>query len=106
MVLFTENPSFLLASCWSVEVVKGGAGLRRVGRTSIFETLNFAPIHFCQKGFCTGSIIKATRTFSLERDDLALCVLAKNRATILKYGVLLNCWISRSRSTISFTATD
>ena len=42
MVCDTENPSLRAASCWSVEVVKGGAGALRSGFTATVATLNVA----------------------------------------------------------------
>jgi hypothetical protein len=38
MVRAAVKPSFRDASCWSVEVVKGGAGLRRTGFASTETT--------------------------------------------------------------------
>ena len=39
MVREAEKPSFRAASCCRVEVVKGGAGLRRAGLLSTVETV-------------------------------------------------------------------
>gem|GEM_PF-3985296 len=37
MVCLTQNPNFLDASCWSVEVVKGAHGVRFASFFSIFS---------------------------------------------------------------------
>jgi hypothetical protein len=42
MVRWAEKPSLREASCCSVEVVKGGAGLRRAGFFSTAETVKVA----------------------------------------------------------------
>jgi hypothetical protein len=43
IVRFGLKPSLRLASCWSVEVVNGGAGLRVSFRVPTFETTGFRP---------------------------------------------------------------
>jgi hypothetical protein len=39
MVFRAENPSFRAASCWSVDVVNGGAGVRLTSRWRTSRTL-------------------------------------------------------------------
>ena len=45
MVCETEYPSLRPASCWRVEVVKGGAGDLRTGLTDMSATVKSAPLH-------------------------------------------------------------
>src|SRR5690606_12503373 len=103
IVLATENPSFLLASCCNVEVVNGAAGERFAGFFSRELTVNAAAILsrkkasaslFCSKR-CGNSALNCSFPFPVV-----------NCATILKLASALTLLISRSRYTISLTATD
>ena len=56
IVRATLNPSLRLASCCSVEVVKGGAGVRLAGLVSMVCTLKAQPTRLCMKA-CASSLV-------------------------------------------------
>ncbi len=102
MVCFTEKPSFRLASCWSVEVVNGAAGFFFPGLVSSEVILNSAPFSSVRK-LCASSWVlnfvghSAIKITSPSRT---------NSAFTLKVELPSKSRISRSRSTITRTATD
>ena len=79
MVCDTEYPSFLLASCCKVEVVKGAAGLRVPGFTSTELTIKSDPIQL-SKNFKAWSLV--SKRFG--SSALNFLLLNSNSATILK----------------------
>ena len=56
MVRDTENPSFREASCCSVEVVNGAAGLRWVGLRSTRLAVSGAPWAACKTSVATSGV--------------------------------------------------
>ena len=101
MVCDTVNPSFLAASCWRVEVVNGGAGVRRSGFFCMEAMVNLASLHFPRKASASSRVGK--RRSSSARISLPATT---NCAVTRKYGSALKACTSRSRSTMSRTATD
>lgn len=102
IVLATENQSFLLASCWSVEVVNGAEGDFLPGFTSIFSIVYVASLHD-SKNFCASSAVAN----SLERSALNSFFASPTKFPItLKNPADSNFCISLSLSTINLTATD
>ena len=96
----TGKPNFRAASCCSVEVVNGGAGMRFCGCTVMSEILKSLPLQASRNSRALSAVGK--RRFSSARKVLPLML---NSAVTRKFDSLLNFCISRSRSTMSFTAT-
>ena len=101
MVLLTENPILRLASCCSVEVVNGAAGVLVAGFCCTSSTLNLA---FCAsaKSACAAFLSESCWFNSAVNKPLSLMNCPWTR----KNPSVLNLSISRSRSTINLTATD
>src|SRR5262249_46476031 len=108
MVLGAVKWSLRLASCWSVEVMKGAAGFRRRSPRVTLFTFHTAPC-------------RPVMTFRVSASDgrLAFSPLTSrsvavnsggffplSRACRDQYSVGTKAWISRSRSVMSRTATD
>ena len=58
MVCETENPSLREASCCSVDVVKGGAGLRLLGFVSTLLTVKVVPLQYSMKATVSSFVEK------------------------------------------------
>src|SRR5574344_1830671 len=119
MVFDTGNFNFRAASCCKVEVVKGGAGVRLPLFFCTSRTQNSAPVHASKNARASSGVAK--RWFNSARsigdvpdtsasDPICSWLLVpcsnKNSAVTRYCAVLLNCALSRSRSTIRRTATD
>jgi len=102
IVLATENHNFLLASCWSVDVVNGAEGDFLPGFTSIFSIVYFAPLHDSKNFFASSAFVRSLFNSALNSffaSPTKLHITLKNDADS-------NFWISLSLSTINLTATD
>ena len=60
MVSRAEVPNLRLASCWRVEVVKGGEGLRVVGFSSVLLTCQVFPDKRSFKAIASASFKRTT----------------------------------------------
>ena len=58
MVAETEKPNLRAASCWSVEVVKGGAGVRLVGLVLMALMVKAASRQCCKKASASSAVAK------------------------------------------------
>ena len=102
MVLVTPKPSFLEASCWSVDVVKGGVGDFLAGFFSTLDTVYILLIFFWRNNL----------TSSLESNLLFNSAFRLTPLEFLKIPIDLKVLfvkkflISLSFSTISLTETD
>ena len=78
MVCDTEKPSLRAASCCSVEVVNGGAGIRFSGFFVTLATLNSASLHFSRNAIASSCVVKrlSSSVFTSDCDPSAL-VMAK-----------------------------
>src|SRR3989338_7639799 len=108
MVCLTENPSLREASCWSVDVVNGGGGVLFNSFSSMDATFHSFP----STSLITvsdSSLVLGTN-FSplyLLRSAVNVSFLSvSSEAVIVQYSTGTNALISRSRSTMIFTATD
>ncbi len=110
MVRWAEKPSLRDASCCRVEVVKGGAGVRRAGFFSTEATLKVADSTAARAAWATAS---APRSNFVSR--LPSCLTRRARkgsepavtsASMVQYSWVLNRSISSSRSTMMRSATD
>ena len=110
MVRCAEKPSFLAASCCSVEVVKGGAGERRPGFFSTAITVNSAAATALRAasadGWSARSNFLSWRPSSLTRRARKGSEPAVTSASTVQYSCVLNASISISRSTMRRKATD
>src|SRR5271156_3831241 len=110
MVRWAEKPSLREASCCSVEVVKGGGGVRRAGFFSTDVTLKLA---------APAAALAACADASWPRSNLVsrlpACLTSRARngsppaetsASTDQYSWVRNASISISRSTIRRSATD
>jgi hypothetical protein len=108
IVRFGLNPSRRLASCWSVDVVNGGAGDRFWARVPTLVTTGFssriaASCRAADSASVTSSAAPSIRTTSAaKRSPAAVARIA----SIVQYSRAVKASISRSRSTTSRTATD
>ncbi len=102
MVCDTEKPSLRPASCWRVDVVKGGAGDFFRGLTLMSPTVNEAPAHFSRNSLANASSGRRCESSA----SRLIPPGSMKRAVTRKYGSDLNELISFSRSTIRRTATD
>ena len=98
----TENPSFLLASCCNVEVVKGAEGDLFHGFFSTFSTLNFAFLQYSKNGITSSDFLNSL--FNVAGNDFL--DFHEKVPIVLNVEELLNFSISLSLSTIIRTATD
>ena len=115
IVRFGLNASLRLASCWSVEVVNGGAGLRDCLRVATFVTSGFSVRSIAAWTSAVspspiGSPLSPIRIGlpSIRTTSAAKRLAVDRREDRLERPVLraVNASISRSRSTTSRTATD
>ncbi|GFI07263.1 hypothetical protein IMSAGC006_02018 [Muribaculaceae bacterium] len=102
MVCATVNPSLRAASCWSVEVVNGGAGVFLAGLTLMALTEKSAFLQ-SSRNFCA-AFSSVSRLLSSVRRVAPEGVV--NMAVTRKYSSDRKFFISSSRSTMSLTATD
>ena len=102
MVLETEKPNFLDASCCKVDVVKGGVGFFSVGFSVTEITLYFELKNSFIKDSKFSSLIIFLEYFALK--ILPLTVLKK--ADILNDSLGTCSFISFSLSAINLRATD
>ena len=65
MVWLTVKPSLRAASCWRVEVVNGGAGVRFTGFLATLSTLKMAVLHFSRKTVTSSSVFKRLASWAL-----------------------------------------
>jgi hypothetical protein len=100
MVWRTLKPSLRLASCWRVEVVNGGAGLRVAGLVSMPATANWAGTTSSRNFLRLGFGFEAGGQLGLQS-----VVAGGEFGRNLEAGFGLKFSISRSRSTIRRTAT-
>ena len=106
MVLFTLKPSFVLAACCNVDVIKGGFGFDLTGfwvtsLTSKFEELTSSSIFFASSACNKGSDFFLLRLNSM---PIFLSFSALNEISQNSSG--LNFWMLCSLSTKSLNATD
>jgi len=108
MVFFAVKWSLRLASCWSVEVMKGAAGFRRRSPRVTLLTRQVAPWSpvmtlkvSASEGRLAFSPLTSRRVAVKSGGFLPL-----SRACSDQYSVATKAWISRSRSVIRRTATD
>ena len=100
-MLLAEKPSLALASCCSVEVVKGALGLRVPGVFETLATLKFAVFRLSRK---------SVAAFSVSNFLLSSAFRISPEFGTIKSPVILNelfapnFSISRSRSTSNLTA--
>ena len=66
MVCDTENPSLRPASCWSVEVVNGGAGKRCAGFSSALATVKVAPMQVLRNSSACSRVSKRDESSALK----------------------------------------
>ena len=102
------KPSLRLASCWSVLVVNGGAGLRFDWRLPTESTTGFAArIAVAWRSAVSPSpmstVLPSIRTRSAVN---GVPSAVARSASSVQYSFALNARISRSRSTTIRTATD
>ena len=106
MVCATVNPSLRAASCCKVEVVKGAAGLFFTGRVTISSMENVAALHD-SRNFWASFFVFRRRASSAFISTSLPSVSGTRKTAVTRYEAsLLKACISRSRSTISRTATD
>ena len=68
VVWLTVNPNLRAASCWSVDVVKGGAGVRFSGFLLTLSTVKVASLH-CSRNCSTSSwVLKRVPSRALTSD--------------------------------------
>ena len=110
MVCFAEKPSLRAASCWSVEVVNGAAGLRVTSFTAISVMVYFC--FFASSTISPASLPVLRPILPMALPSMFTRRAGKPRSSFLanrpstdQYSSLLNAWISRSRSTTRRTAT-
>ena len=107
MVRFTLKRNLRDASCCSVEVMNGGTGLRRFSRFATELTLN-SESSTCATRFLA-DVSSATEMASslrfMKRAPRMGGFLAFRFASIVQYSRLMKALISRSRSTMSRSAT-
>ena len=104
MVSATGKPSLRAASCCSVDVVKGGAGVRRVGRVVMEAMLKRAPRHVSRKARASSLVLKRVPS-SARSWAVPPSTGTSNVPATRQEASLLNAAISRSRSTMRRTAT-
>ena len=107
MARFTLKRSLREASCWNLLVVKGAAGLRRRSRLSTERTdqsafSSAALIFSASSPFVIGVF---SSPMPINRASKAGGLAAARCASIVQYSSLTNALISRSRSTMSRSAT-
>ena len=102
------KPSFRLASCWSVDVVNGGAGLRFERLIAIDSTIGWlARIAATWRSAVSSSPMTGFAPSIRTSSALKSAPPGATRsASIVQYSIAVNARISRSRSTTSRTATD
>ena len=108
IVFLAENPSLRPASCWSVEVMNGGAGLRRRSPRVTDRTTNGRPSRPAMSARVSASLVSDAFSPRTSRSVASNCGgrLPVSRACSDQYSTGTKASISRSRSTISRTATD
>ncbi len=108
IVRFGLNDSLRLASCWSVEVVNGGAGDRFWVRTPILRTTGRASrrASTCRVAVASSATSRASPSIRTSSAAKVSPLAVASRASIVQYSRAVNAVISRSRSTTSRTATD
>src|SRR6188472_3323749 len=111
MVWRGEKPSLREASCCSVEVVKGAAGLRRCDLLSMFETTKRPPSSaaLSRSAVAASAMSNLSSFLPSAENSLAWKVSflpVASSAMIVQYSCGLNCSISSSRSQTSLSATD
>src|SRR5690606_3241897 len=99
----TENPSLRLASCCSVEVVNGGEGFRLDGLVSKLSIVKTAFSQAFKKSSASAAV---SNLFGSSALSSSFGFPVEKTAVTLKAAVGVKWLISRSRSTISLTATD
>ena len=102
IVLETENPNFLDASCCKVEVVNGGVGFFSIGFLVTESTVKLESRKPFKKESNESSLFTLFRY--LDFSDSPEILLKK--ATVLKDSWGLKSLISFSRSAINLRATD
>ena len=102
IVLLTEKYNFLAASCWRVDVVKGGAGDFLAGFLSNADTEKSAFLLSSKNALASCSVSNGFDKRALKGWSLAVV----KEASILKLAEGSNSCISRSLSTINRTETD
>ena len=102
IVLLTENPSFLEASCWSVDVVNGAEDDFLKGFFSTDDTEKFESKLFSKISFAFASLSKAPVNWAFN----FLLLASENNAEILKEDLGTKSFISFSLSTSNRSATD
>ena len=105
------KPSLRDASCWSVDVVNGAAGLRRRCFLSTFATVSLPRAVSrirCSAARTLASFVKLNcSTLSpanTARRAGKVCAFCSASASIVQYSCALNAVISSSRSTMSRSA--
>ena len=106
IVLLTLNPSFVLAACCNVDVMKGGFGFDLTGfwvtsLTIKLEVLISSSIFFASSACSRGSdfLLFRLNAMAVFWSFSALNEISQNSSG-------LNCWMLCSRSTKSLNATD
>ena len=103
------NPSFLEASCWSVDVMNGGAGCFLVTLFFTEATVYSAPSSLASRpsaSACPGISSFFPSTATSAASIIFLEPGAVNFASIDQYSLGTKALISFSLSTTSLTATD
>ena len=118
MVRSAEKPSLRAASCWSVEVVKGGAGLRLAGFASTATMVKLAALIVSTAAFASASFPSANLSSFFAPSDTSRALngsvqpppdaswAARTSASTVQYSCGLNASISISRSVMSRSETD
>ena len=111
MVWRGEKPSLREASCWSVEVVKGAAGLRRCDLLSMLDTVKLPPSSAALRRAAVASSAMSNLSSFLPAIENSLAwkvsfLAVASSARIDQYSCALNFSISSSRSQTSLSATD
>ena len=118
MVRLAPNPSLRAASCWSVEVVNGGAGLRltsfsRTSRTRYAASRRRSAWRAASASadrvmpFLSGEVASLPWGISIRRaENGASSPSGVRRTSTLQYSTGTKAAISRFRSTMSRRATD
>ena len=102
------KPSLRLASCWSVEVVNGGAGLRFWVLVAMEVTRGRRPSQR-RRVSLGGLAVADLERLAVDLDELGLELVARSvarSARRVQYSRATKASISRSRSTTRRTATD
>ena len=106
MVCDTEKPNLRAASCWRVEVVKGGAGDFFDGRVTTSVILKLASLQLSKKACASSLVLKRLPNSARTSAFSPFSPGTSNTAVTRYHDSLTNAFTSRSRSTIKRTATD